>query len=246
MSHDCLDKIERQRDLLSHVFHLISQPMTALQCSLEFALNAQDDPRECRTWLEAALENSERLRCRLSLAREMVDADDPVSPADTVELRSALQQALNEVEPLFETCQAAPQLSCPQVEVAGDRSRLMRAFLYLLAQLSASNAPASYTPELRVQREGEWIEVRFLRFVLRGNSSKGELTSQLEIAKKIFESAGGGLVFFSFPGNDAFVRVFLRVAQAQLDLYGEATKKKPAVAAIGTEPRFSTAILNNF
>ena len=72
---------ESRRDLLAQIFHLISQPMTALQCSLEFALNTLEDPHQCRTWVETALENSERLRCRLSLAREIAEAAEPGYPA---------------------------------------------------------------------------------------------------------------------------------------------------------------------
>jgi len=228
----------KQRKLLSHLFHLISQPMTALQCSLEFALNSQDDPRQCRTWVEAALENSERLRCRLSLAREIAEAADPGDRSHTSELRSVLQEALNEVEPFFREAGATPSLRCDELKVSGERSRLLRAFFYVLQHLRAADNAAPYTPEILVERQAEFIEVHFLRFVFRANSSKDEVASQLEIAKEIFESSGGGVIFFCFAGNDALVRVFLRTPHPQLELYQGAARPKPELSTIGTTAVF--------
>jgi hypothetical protein len=227
-----------QHKLLANLFHLISQPMTALQCSLEFALNQLDDPQQCRTWIEAALENSERLRCRFSLAREVADAASPGDPAQTVDLRSVLEEVLNEVEPFFQLAGVKPKLRCDEVEVSGERSRLLRAFFHILQNLRPAEAPAPDTPEVSVEREAELIEVRFSRFVLGRNASKDQVASQLEIAKEIFESAGGGLIFFCFAGNDALVRVLLRTPQAQLALFEEALRKKPASASIGTPAVF--------
>jgi hypothetical protein len=62
--------------------------------------------------------------------------------------------------------------------------------------------------------------------------------SQLEIAKKTFESAGGSLAFFCFAKNDAFIRVFLRQPQLQLDLYREPAMRETEKIAIGTIPLF--------
>ena len=145
MSSEPQENEEKQRRLLSHLFHLISQPMTALQCSLEFALNSQDDPRQCRTWVEAALENSERLRCRLSLAREIAEAADPGDRGHTAELRCVLHEALNESEPFFQEAGATPCLRCDEIEVSGEHSRLLRAFFYILQHLKAADSGALHT-----------------------------------------------------------------------------------------------------
>ena len=222
-----------KRKPLSHVFHLLSQPVTALQCSLEFALNSFDDPPQCRTWIEAALENCERLRCRLSLAREIAEAAEPIDAGDTSELRSVLEEALTTVEALFATPHGRPELLCDAVEICGEHSRLLRAFLHILQNLScADTAAREDAPEIRVEHNAEVIEVRFSHFLLREGSSKDQIASQLEVAKEIFESLGGGLVFFCYAGNDAFVRVFLLKPQAQLNLYGDGACKKPATNAI--------------
>ncbi len=237
MSNETQESSEEHK-LLAHIFHLISQPMTALQCSLEFALNTLEDPRRCQPWIEAALESCERLRCRLSLAREIANAADPGDPAQSVELRSLLEEALSEAEPFFHEAGATPCLQCDEIEVSGERTRLLRAFLYVLQHLRAADQPAPYCPEIVVERKAELIEVRFLRFVLRENSPRDQVASRLAIAKEILESAGGGLIFFCFASNDALVRVFLSSPQAQLDLYQEAGKKKPATNPIGTTAIF--------
>jgi hypothetical protein len=229
------DKSEEHK-LLSNIFHLISQPMTALQCSLEFALNTLDDPQQCRTWIEAALENSERLRCRLSLAREIADAANSDTPAQTAELRSVLEEAVSEAEPFFQQG-AIPQLHGDEIEVWGERARLLRAFFYILQQLRASDRTACSTPEIWVEHRAELVEVRFQRFVLRENLNKDQVASQLEIAKEILQSAGGGLLFYCFAGNDALVRVFLRAPQSQLDLYDDADRASKT-SNIGRMPIF--------
>lgn len=223
---------------LANIFHLISQPMTALQCSLEFALNALDDPGQCRSWIEAALENSERLRCRLSLAREMAYAAEPDDAAQALALRPVLEEALSEAAPLFHQTAATPRLQCDDIEVYGERSRLLRALFYVLQNLRPLENCSAGVPEVMVERKAESVEVRFSRFVFRENRNKDQVASQLQIAKEIFASAGGGLLFFCFAGNDAMVRIFLRAPQAQLDLYEGDAWKKPARVAIGATAVF--------
>ena len=229
----------QEHKLLGKVFHLISQPMTA---SYSARWNSLSTPwmirAQCRTWIESALESSERLRCRLSLAREIAEAAEVDEGVEPVDLRSLLTHALSEVEPLFPGV-GAPQLRCGEMQVAGDRGRLLRAFLYLLQQLSVADPATSDIPEVRVSHEADLIEIRFSGFVLRQGASKDHVASQLEIANEIFKAAGGGMIFFCFGGNDAMVsRVYLRAPQPQLDLYKEAARKKPAKPAIGTTAVF--------
>jgi hypothetical protein len=61
-------------EILVHIFHLLSQPLTALHCSLELALITGGDLHDYRRSIESALENADRLRSRLLLAREMAEA----------------------------------------------------------------------------------------------------------------------------------------------------------------------------
>ena len=239
MSHEA-GETDEQRELLSHVFHLISQPMTAVQCSLEFALNAKDDPMQCLAWVECALENSERLRSQLALAREMAEADDGGSATQTVELRSVLEEALSELQPLLESRGVWPQLCCPPIEVAGERNRLLRALLYLLEQLSAAgDGSVPRETAIRVEREAESVVVRWLGFASPANCHAA-LAPQLEIARKTIEAVGGRLLLVDVPSSkeDVACEVILRAAVVQLDLYPDEALRRPVSGAIDKSAAF--------
>jgi hypothetical protein len=124
------------------------------------------------------------------------------------------------------------------VEVSGERSRLLRAFLYVLQCLAAADRFAAQAPELWVERRAELVEVRFSRFVLREGAHRDEVASQLAIARDTFQSGGGGMIVLCFSGNDAMVRVYLRSPQSQLELYPDISRKKQASTIIGTAARF--------
>ena len=63
-------------DFASSVFHDLSQPLTALHCSLELALLQDQTIEEFRASVEGALRAADRLRQQLLLLRELHDADD--------------------------------------------------------------------------------------------------------------------------------------------------------------------------
>ena len=246
MSSDSGNK-ESQRELLSQVFHLISQPMTALQCSLEFALNAKEDPEQRQTWVECALESSERLRSRLSLAREMAEADDGSTAVQSVELQSLLQEAVEQLQPLFETVGDMPQLCCERIEVAGERGRMLRAFLYILQSLSPAASPPAPVPGAKVvsvRREAEWVVVDFRGFAAPMNLGRSGLAPQMQIAGKTIEATGGRLLLADCSEEEPMCQVYLRAADVQLELYLDGGLKKSA-AAIDRKPAIPQ-VLNNF
>ena len=70
-------EIADQRTFVSDIFHKLSQPLTALHCSLELSLARDETAEEYRASVEAALQNADRLRQGLLLMRELSDADDP-------------------------------------------------------------------------------------------------------------------------------------------------------------------------
>ncbi len=238
MSREPEEKKESQRELLSQVFHLISQPMTALQCSLEFALNAKEDPEQRQTWVECALESSERLRSRLSLAREMAEADDASAAVQSVDLQSLLQEALEQLQPLLETAGVMPQVSCERIEVAGERGRLLRAFLYILQSLSAADsgpAPVPGAKAVSVRREAEWVVVDFRGFAAPINLGLSAPSPQWEIASKTIAATGGRLLLAHDSQEEPMCQVYLRAAYVQLELYWDSGLKKSAASAIDRE-----------
>ena len=84
---------------------------------------------------QAALENSERLRCRLSLAREVAETPNPGDASQATELCSVLEEALRELDPIFQEAGATPHLRCEEVTVACERSRLLTSLPLRTAKL---------------------------------------------------------------------------------------------------------------
>src|SRR5208283_6189211 len=82
----------RQRRFVSEVFHNLSQPLTALHCSLEVSMADDRTAEEFRASVAAALQNAERLRQRLLLCRELSEADDPGDVSLPVPLHRVLEQ----------------------------------------------------------------------------------------------------------------------------------------------------------
>jgi signal transduction histidine kinase len=95
--------IAPRRDFASDVLHDLSQPLTALQCSLELALLRDRTLEELRVSVEAALHDAERLRRRLLLLRELSDADDPGDTSTPLLLDRLLQELRDDMLPLFES-----------------------------------------------------------------------------------------------------------------------------------------------
>ena len=120
------------REFVSEVFHSLSQPVTALQCSLELSLLRDQTAEQYRASVEAALQNAERLRQRLLQAREMAEACDPGDTSQPVALDSLLNEVCEDLQPLFESAGQRLAWDCRAVQVHGDRQKLQRGFVYLL------------------------------------------------------------------------------------------------------------------
>ena len=88
---------------VSDVLHKLSQPLTALHCSLELSLVRDQTSEEFRASVEAALQNAERLRQNLLLLRELSDADDPGDISAPVQLQELLQEARQDFLPVCES-----------------------------------------------------------------------------------------------------------------------------------------------
>ena len=226
------ESAKAQREFLSRVFHLISQPMTALQCSLEFSAT-EADPEKSQAWLESALENAERLRSRLSLVRDMADSCEPCGLAQSADLRSVLEEALENLQPLLEVAGSLPQVRCGDVQVVGERSRLLRAFLHLYEQLLVkSDSSRQHRPSVLVEQLAERVSVRLLGLGDLSGVDDASETLQVQIARKTFESLGG---YLATDARIGICQVCLRAARLQLDLFEPAPAKKPATNVIGNE-----------
>lgn len=122
--------------LISEVFHSLSQPLTALSCTLELALQSDQDLEQLRGSVQTALENAEYLRQRLLLIRALNDASEDRDLA-TVELGAVLHELAVDASALFEAAGKKFSLTTESrpCSVRVDRVRLLRALFVFLEYL---------------------------------------------------------------------------------------------------------------
>lgn len=135
-------RIEQERRFISEVFHELSQPLTALHCSLELSLLTDTAVPQFRASVEAALDNAERLRRSLLQLHELTDANDAGCLTTPVNLRGILRQLAEEMWPLLESSGRRLELTAEEVYVSGDGEKLTHGFFRLLEFLLRDSAPA--------------------------------------------------------------------------------------------------------
>ena len=122
---------------ISEVFHTLSQPLTALHCTLELALQRDDTLEQLRASVQTALDNAERLRGRLLLVRALNDAETSVEEFGPTDLAALLRELHEHLSPLFESTGRRFELALcnsPFV-VQADVVRLRRAWFVFVEYL---------------------------------------------------------------------------------------------------------------
>ncbi len=190
----------------ANVFYDLSQPLTALQCSLELALVRDQTIEEFRGSVEAALQAAERLRQRLLLLRELSDAEDPGDTSTPVVLDQLLQQLRDDMLPLFESAGRCLELTCVSVEVAANEAKLTRGFLYLLEFLLRCPS-SSHSIIMRGERKDrQRAEICIAGCGARVDTgpsddrSVPDWSGELEIARRTFRAIGGDLTWMTPAG----------------------------------------------
>jgi hypothetical protein len=203
-----------RRDFASNVFHDLSQPLTALHCSLELALLRDQTCEDFRTSVEAALQNAERLRRRLVLLRALSDADDPGDASTPLALDQLLQQLREDMLPLFESSGRSLELTCEPVRVAANEEKLMRGFFYLLEFLLRCAAP-SQGLRLVGRRTDQQLEIRIQGCRARADAGLSDdclgpdWNGEVEIARRTFCAIGGDLTWAASAGHSGIWMVRL-------------------------------------
>src|SRR5882672_12811843 len=119
------------QQLVSELFHALSQPITALRCSLELALYAQSSPSKEN--LQMALAHAEKIAQLASGIRELVQADDPGDERVELLLKDCLRGAVLDMVPVAEAAQVKIEM-CGNMtgKVIAEPRRLHQALFYLL------------------------------------------------------------------------------------------------------------------
>lgn len=201
------------RELAAEMFHSLSQPLTVVQCSLELSLANDSSPQEFRASVEAALENTQRVRQRLDVAREMINADDPGDTSDAVSLELLLQRLAEELLPLAASQDCMLQVSGRPLRVRTNPGKLERAFFYLLEfLLSASDSGGC----IQVQAAGDGqAEVAITASGCARSLVQGlqrEDNAQLRVAHRILKALGGEWHAESQSLNEVCCTVYLPLA----------------------------------
>ncbi len=210
-------EMERQRYFLSEVFHDLSQPLTALQCSLELSLRRDRTVEELQADVEAALENAERLRQRLLLLRALTEAADPGDGSSITDLNQLLRELQEEMLPLFESAGQILELRIGRapVQVRADKVRLMRALFYFLEYLFRYSAAGAVVRLKLENRNSHQAEINICaQSCLPVSPSVDDreapqISCEVEIVRRSFRAAGGGFELISHSTDHSVWRAGL-------------------------------------
>jgi signal transduction histidine kinase len=181
---------------ISEVFHNLSQPLTALNCTLDLALQNDRTYEQLRASVQSALDHAERLRQRLLLVRALNDACEPGEPAPPTDLPALLRDLEEDLSPVFESAGRSFVLRtrCGPLLVPAERMRLMRCLLVLLEYLLVYLAEGETLGLTVVRRAAHQAEIRIEgAFSLPiGPLDDGHLHScEIELTRRTFAAAGG-------------------------------------------------------
>ena len=197
---------DEPRQLVSDLFHQLSQPLTTLCCSLELAQLQAPTAEQYGEIVDRALEQAEKVSWLVTAIRELFDAGQVGEDGELLELRWAVEHAVGDLLPLAESegvriCYS-PRSPCP---VWFDAQRLRQGLFHLLGFGVASGSSGAV---MKIELEECGMEV-LLAMTISGqteceNASAGgpdhappprDLPCRLGlgIARAIFAAAGGSL-----------------------------------------------------
>ncbi len=184
---------------IAEIVHHLSQPLTALQCSLELSLFRDQTIDELRGSVEAALQNAECLRQRLRLLRELNQADDPGDLSQPTDLPGLLRDLREELLPLFESAGQKFQLQVDRgpLPVRGNKAKLMRALFYFLEYLFRYSARGTTLAVRVCPGKGGQAEISITASSCLPlgsaveNESGPQCSCEIEIARRSFRALGG-------------------------------------------------------
>jgi C4-dicarboxylate-specific signal transduction histidine kinase len=179
-----------QQQFISDVFHALSQPLTALRCSLELALMQQPGTLPgYRAALQDALHSAERLSNCAEFLRGMAEAEDPGTPQD-IDLNGCLNEAVEEFAPVFEYAGRRVSVDARKtMRVVADPAKLQRALFLLLDFCAAADRDVL----LDVKSPGR-LEIRLSDPHGGPAAPGGERAKQsLALAERMFTAMGASM-----------------------------------------------------
>jgi len=210
------DSKAAQEIFISEVFHNLSQPLTALHCTLDLALQRDRTLKQLRASVQSALDNAERLRQRLLLVRALNDAAAPGDPSETTDLSALLGELREDMSLLFESAGRQLVMHLPRVplQARADRTRLTRA-LFVFVEYLFRYLPQGELLSLALHegKEGQAeIQVEAAGCLPVGptdGDQRAPYSCEIELVRRTFVAAGGKFGFMRCDGQRSFWRATL-------------------------------------
>ena len=142
--------LTESQQLVSDLFHQLSQPLTTLCCGLELALLQTPSREQYGEIVSQALGQAEKASALATAIRELFDAGQPSGRGDLLELRRAVEEVITDLLPVAESAGVqvcfVPGSACA---VWFDASRLRQGLFHLLGfAIGSSGSGAALTIDL--------------------------------------------------------------------------------------------------
>ena len=189
--------------LISEIFHNLSQPLTALHCILDLALQRDRSLKQLRASVQSALDSAECLRQRLLLIRLLNDAGHVRECAAPVDLGGLLQELADDMGRLFASAEREFRLDvrCRPLLVRADKERLMQA-LFAFTEYLFRYLPKGGRVSISVDQKERHAELRIdAASCLPVSPQEGECNApyscEAELLRRTLVAGGGDLGFKS-------------------------------------------------
>jgi C4-dicarboxylate-specific signal transduction histidine kinase len=193
------------QQLLADLFHALSQPLTALHCSLELALEARRSGEQCRQGVRTALYQAEQVARWCGSLRTLLDAESPGGDRPVIAFDDCLREIVQDLQPVAESQGGRLVLQGQSAAwVRVEKQRLQQGLFSLLeGAMNGDGAGRSLDLVASALHGRALLAVH----AVGGQSIGGEPTAEtgaagekelgprlaLAVARRIFESAGGSL-----------------------------------------------------
>jgi K+-sensing histidine kinase KdpD len=193
-----------EESLLPELLHALSQPLTALRCSLELTLLQPRNSEEYRKRLRESLDLTKDITTLTAGIRELLEVEQPGSRTQTAAFDKILQTTVRELLPVADSMGVGVSMICaPALLTHGDGDRFYKALFYLI-EFFLSFAHAG--DELSLQASPEGDEIAFVMQLiqsLRRETGSGDSKAQgnartylaFLIARRVIEVEGGRVEF---------------------------------------------------
>jgi signal transduction histidine kinase len=192
--------------LISELFHNLSQPLTALHCILDLALQRDRSLEQLRASVQTALDSAECLRQRLLLIRLLNDAGTVPESSALIDLGELLEELAGDMAPLFASAEREFRLDIRgrPLPVRADKARVVQA-LFAFTEYLFRYLPKGERVSFSVDRKECQVELCIdaascLPVGPQEGERKAPYSCEAELLHRTFVASGGD---FAFDQGDA-------------------------------------------